>query len=463
MVSRPRTVAFVTNGEASNQEEEQKPLATGFNGQCKIKGIDDVDESFEAGPSVPSARQRRKNRRRCVTYPSFAYNANDSTKRKNTDYVYNKDDPGVNWSQMSTRLLKNRSYANPEPFQLENISRPPTLLDLSMPKRTFLDTFLISTPASMLAFAVSYLAFPFIVEALNSIIKTSPSNLIEIVQSFAPGISILYGTFVSLTLSTLYNRQRTIQDGVVAECAYLTVILRSMLNLFKDDACKLQDAGQCVADQIRTLVKSSRGEELMGVMYSDPYARMAELIDIHEEDMFRRSDAAGSRIGSQVGFARDTVRELARLRSRRLSDETLALPPTHFRILNVLTMLILLSFSIAVVPTVDPETGAPPNVSSLLFGSLATIYVLFYNFATDLNNPFQGVYQIRRSCAASHMMEAKWVIANHRMLKGKVDFEEIPEEDGAVLVRSPGVGDFYFDRDAMYQDTVVEDSLLDLP
>lgn len=47
-------------------------------------------------------------------------------------------------------------------------------------------------------------------------------------------------------------------------------------------------------------------------------------------------------------------------------------------------------------------------------------------------------------------MEIKWVIVNHPSLKNFVDFEEVKEENGAVLIRSPGVGDVWFERDDIY-------------
>jgi hypothetical protein len=359
-------------------------------------------------------------------------------------------------------LLKERSYCKREPFEAENLSTPPTLSDLAPPPPTVLDKLFVSTPANILYFTVAYLSFPFVTHFLQGIVTTSESRLDEILATFTPGISILYGTFVSLTLSTLYNRQRTIQDNVAVESSLLTVMMRNLFSLFRTDDSKIVVAGQCVADQIRTLVRSSRGEELMLLMYNDPYARMLELIDVHENDIYGRNETTADRFQNLISFSRDTARELTKYRAKRLSDETLALPPTHYFILNILTALILLGYALSVVPTIDAVTGAPPVESSILFGSLTSIYILFYNFADDLNNPFQGVYQIRRSCAASHLLQAKWVIANHPLLRGQVDFEEVQqEEDGEVLIRSPGLGDFWFQRDQIYLYQEGEDDLID--
>ena len=147
----------------------------------------------------------------------------------------------------------------------------------------------------------------------------------------------------------------------------------------------------------------------MLLMYSDPYARVFDLINKFEETA---DETTLSKKGNLVGNARDTLKDLGRARASRLADEALALPPTHFLVLTLLTSLILIGYIISTLPTTD-RLGAPSNESSLIFGLLTTTYVLFYNFAYDLNTPFSGVYQIRRSTAATHMLEAKWLLANH--------------------------------------------------
>lgn len=151
-----------------------------------------------------------------------------------------------------------------------------------------------------------------------------------------------------------------------------------------------------------------------------------------------------------LASSRDVVNQLVKVRAKRLSDEALALPPTHFFILTTLTMLILLGYCVATLPTVGPG-GVPSFESSVLFGVLFTVYVFFFNFTNDLNNPFNGVYQIRRSAAASHLLEIKWLLANHGLVGGLVDFEEVVEgADGDVMIRSPGLGDLWFEKEDIY-------------
>ena len=69
-------------------------------------------------------------------------------------------------------------------------------------------------------------------------------------------------------------------------------------------------------------------------------------------------------------------------------------------------------------------TNYPSNESSFFFAMFLTVYLTFYNFVTDLNHPFTGVYQIRRSSIAAHLLQVKQLIMNHPFLKHEIDFEE---------------------------------------
>lgn len=444
--------------------------------QENVRGSEQANSETDPSPEI-----NRKRRARCIDFPSFAYPRSGGPPQKIPRFkVRRKDgarlsgespsrdvflnefpvgnfallDPETSSVQASakrTRLLKYRSYARSEPFANANITLPPSLADLSSPVPKKLDRFWVSPTARVLSFGVAYLAFPYLTEFLDTFVTMPPEQLDEATSKFGPGISILYGTFVSLTLSILYNRQQDIQEQVSIESSLITLITRNMLSLFRKDRDSAVEAGQCAADQIRTLVRGSRGSELLMIMYSDPYSRMLELIECKEYELMDRDGDLGAQ-GVLIGSCRDVLKDLMKIRASRLNYEALALPPTHFFVLTVLTVLILIGFSISILPTVD-ERGAPSNESSILFGVLCTVYVLFYNFSNDLNNPFQGVYQIRRSSAASHLLEAKWLIANHPLLQGEVDFEEMEEEgNGDVLIRTPGIGDMLFEKSDIFPD-----------
>ena len=287
-------------------------------------------------------------KRMCVDYPSFAYDQSEKNRRikkviyravptnpneqgnaennsdrtnqatttlRNLDFTGMDDDgnsisvpfwkrftssSGFEWdlreltnSAKRTRLVSSRSYAKKEAFNDDTMTKPPKLSDLSPPFSSRSQKLGISTPARIASFGAAYLAFPYIVSFLNRFVTMQPEELDQITSRFSPGISILYGTFVSLTLSILYRRQQDIQDHVATESSMLVFTIRGLLSLFHKDPPLAVEAGQCAADQLRTLVRSSRGAELMLLMYSDPYARMLELIDNYEDKLIQNDRAVG--------------------------------------------------------------------------------------------------------------------------------------------------------------------------
>lgn len=79
--------------------------------------------------------------------------------------------------------------------------------------------------------------------------------------------------------------------------------------------------------------------------------------------------------------------------------------------LQLLTSLSLIGFTAAAV-SITCDHGQPPLESSMVFAGLTAVYVLFYNFCNDMNDPFDGVYQIKRSAAATYLLQTKWIITN---------------------------------------------------
>lgn len=419
---------------------------------------------------------------RCPDYPSFAYDdkldngrgratarvsfeakrrrrtnldeSPPSTSAKSLYDIFSTLSPleSVRDSNRRTRLLNQRSYTAREPFEQENINEPPCLQDLKPPPTPYTETLWISLPIRFLSFALPYCAFPYFIRFLDNYVTMKPDQLSEITSKFGPGVSILYGTFISLTLSILYERQRDIQNDVAMEASLLALITRQLLNIFRGDRALSIRAGQSCADQICILAKGSRGSELLGIIYSDPYARMLETIEEQEHILMDQNSGEIGGKGTAIGSCRQIVEEVFKIRAARLSDESLALPPTHFLIMTTLTALILLGYTIDVLPTVDITTGNPSNESALVFGILAEVYVIFYNFAQDLNNPFSGLYQIRRSSTSAHLLQAKWLLVNNPLVRGQIHFEEPRPNGEDVVIRTPGIGDMLFPRDEIYPD-----------
>jgi hypothetical protein len=186
-------------------------------------------------------------------------------------------------SQMRNFLLNRRSYARPGPFEKKNLGKPPVVEDLLPAPTLIQDSFYLSVPAAVLTFIVATVSFPVCAGYLVKFMETPPEKLDQITDKLVPGISVLYGTFISLTLSILYNRQREVQNSVSKETSMLSFVFHNMVSLFKRDRNRMVRAGQCAADQVRILLRESRGLEYMTIIYTDPYMRMLELIE-EEED-----------------------------------------------------------------------------------------------------------------------------------------------------------------------------------
>jgi hypothetical protein len=284
-----------TNDEECNENDKK----------CHLDFNDPAVYTFQTGAKQYLFKMEQSNKfvdsftnqpmRSCVTLPDEE-DKNDNTFWMDLMESIDERTP-LEWDILSiarsarkTRLLKNRAYAREEPFSKINIPNPPTLKDLAPPPPKFWDTFWITTPARVASFLAAYLLFPYITQFLDHFVTMEPQKLDEITSKFGPGISILYGTFVSLTLSILYTRQQQIQDDAAIESSILVGITRNLLSLFRNDETLAQEAGQCAADQVRILVKGSRGGELVMLMYSDPYARMLELVDCFEEKLLSQGD-----------------------------------------------------------------------------------------------------------------------------------------------------------------------------
>lgn len=274
-------------------------------------------------------------------------------------------------------------------------------------------------PARSVVGSASYFAFPFLVDFLHGAITgVDPTELSKLVDSFLPGVAIVLGTYFSLTISILYDRISKLQETVNEEASVLALTLNHILNLFEDnDPEAAVEGAQCIADQVRTMVFDSRGRETVGVIYNDPYVRILQLLKDYKND-------DGCQDMNLLADIHAEISQLYRLRSNRLTAESLALAPTHFDVMTFLSGLLLVGFALGSVATAS-TAGVPSETARILFTALVVCYTIFYEMAFDLNRPFDGIYQIRRSGAAMHLLQIKQLVTTHPVLKGRVDFEQI--------------------------------------
>ena len=373
-------------------------------------------------PSPKSVVPKRK-----PPFPAEAYSLAAEEEQFVHNYVSFIDQSILQSYSQQTRLIEPRRYALPDQFLKKNADKPPTIDDVAMPKTNY-DSIAIffawsGLPARMVVGSASYLAFPYIISFLQEAITgVDHSELSKLIDSFLPGVAIVLGTYYSLTISILYDRFARLQEAVNTEAATLSLTLENLVHLLEDDEEAVVQGAQCIADQVRALVFDSRGRETMRVIYGDPYARILRLLKELDKDECRD--------GYLLADIHGAVSQLYRLRSDRLTVESLALAPTHFDVMTFLSGMLLLGFAMGTLATAP--NGIPNEVARVLFAGLVVCYTIFYEMSFDLNRPFDGIYQIRRSGAAMHFLHIKHVINNHPALKGRVDFEEMVDREPLI-------------------------------
>ena len=161
--------------------------------------------------------------------------------------------------------------------------------------------------------------------------------------------------------------------------------------------------------------------------------------------------AAFSRLAEPRQFEfNNLVSRLSDYRSQRLSQESFPLPPTHFFILGTLGSLVALSFALLSPPTsfITHSATAQRNLgdvlsfiigngdvarqipvfsstSRLLFALLVACISLVTDFSLDLNVPFGGIYQVRRSVPTAMLLQVRRAI-----------LEALPQKEQESLVAS---------------------------
>ena len=92
--------------------------------------------------------------------------------------------------------------------------------------------------------------------------------------------------------------------------------------------------------------------------------------------------------------------------------------------------------------------GIPTEASRYLFSALVVCYTTIYEMAYDLNRPFDGIYQIRRSGAAVYFLQIKHMCATHPVLQDHITFD--PKVDEAADDTEIPVVDPFQQQDIWY-------------
>ena len=220
------------------------------------------------------------------TYPKSAYYLSVDEERLEHRLLSFMDTLGSSGYGQVARLIEPRRYARSEQFHMDMRDVEPTVDDVAPISSLYgpVGTFLAwnRLPARAVVAGLAYLAFPPLVQYLEENVATpasiGSSELMDLVNSYLPGISIVLGTYLSLTMSILYQRLTCVQENVAREACVLAFTFSNLLELFEHDREAKRSGAQCVADQVGSLVHESRGREVMRIMYSDPYERILRLM-----------------------------------------------------------------------------------------------------------------------------------------------------------------------------------------
>jgi hypothetical protein len=421
-----------------------------------LNGDDDGDDDDDASKAADDVRKGPSSRNAGgQPFPPASYHLSRDEAWIKHNFVSFIDDFDDQHTQL-TRLIEPRYYARANPFDGHvSTGREPTIDDVAPPPPSYGPMAAMLAwnrlPARIVVGTLAYFAFPVLIGFLESmtsvdsvvvptpenvglaeqfhdlffpsqavsrsisVSKEERDNLATLVNLYVPAVSIVLGTYISMTLNILYERFSRLQQTVSLEASMLAYCLQLLLDLFEQDEEHLVASSQCIADQIHVLVRESRGRETMRIIYNDPYAEILRIIQTftHQTDRYK------DRHGPLVALIRNSVRELFDLRSKRLSDEALALAPTHFDVMTFLSGLLLVGTALGTVATAQTD-GVPTEVSRILFSALVVCYTTIYEMSYDLNRPFDGIYQLRRSGAAMHFLQIKQMVATHPMLKDSV-------------------------------------------
>jgi len=325
------------------------------------------------------------NRTSSVPFPRSSYHLSrleDNIQYQFVSFIDHFDD---SYTQVS-RLVEPRRYARSNQFYgRKPTTQPPTIDDVACPPSLFgpVAAFLAwnRLPARIIVGTLAYLTFPIVVDIMESyttvdVIQDSAAELsfydrllilatgneqgaengivlsidednrdrlATLVNLYLPGISIVLGTYFSLTLDILYRRFSSLQETVALEASTLAYCFQLLLSLFDKDRKNLIESAQSVADQVHVLVKESRGKEMMRTVYNDPYSDILRIVQNYSRKTGTLSQPQDA---SLVGVIRDCVRQLYSLRTQRLNYEANGLAPAHFDLMTFLAGLLLVGIAL---------------------------------------------------------------------------------------------------------------------
>lgn len=307
---------------------------------------------------------------------------------------------------------RNRIYANTS--KLVHLSGPVTHDQIITPQkeafRVTADTVWITIPYRVTILCLGYFMFPNLIESLRGALPpaASPNDVPALTSGFTPAISLLYGAWLGLTFNILEERIGKLQRTATIESSRLCSLCERSAQLASGAPKKIRvPLLRCLFEQTSMLAVQSREEEIISIANSNSIYWKYRY-ELQELEAFL---ALSSKKDSSAGILalHDAMDELVVVRATRLSMETKSLPGAHFAILAIFSLQLLASFVYAIAQS--PVTPTDPALR-VAFSFCAAVFLLVFNFSIDLNDPFRGNYQIRRSAINANLLAARRCIAD---------------------------------------------------
>ncbi|CAM9665966.1 unnamed protein product [Chrysoparadoxa australica] len=368
-----------------------------------------------------------------------------------SDKRYQTKGPSMVFEQMdplSRSALKKRTYStNPELLKdyekLDTMRDWKDILVFSDKMDAFGDSpaevtkYILPRLAVMVA---AYFSFPTACQILGPIVHSTDSMMGDEVKagltgSFLPGISLLFGSLFSYTISLLVTRQQRIEELITQELSDLSFLLWHVQVFFSADPKNLEKSLRAIWRHTDQLIGQSRYQEMLTLVQSDPIEEvMRVVIGTTDEDLTGHS--LRPNIDRDVlNYIRNLGQGLHRNRNKRLQAEGRLLPPVHFVILASLVGLLLFGFTLVSMQSNvgDEFSVAVPVESRILFALLLFSFSLLLDFALDLTNPFIGRYRVRKTVSTASLLKIRneivQVLGSDKMAKYDLELKRAKTQD----------------------------------
>lgn len=203
-------------------------------------------------------------------------------------------------------------------------------------------------------------------------------------------------------------------EKIQSETSLLAIVTQNILQIFDKDDDKLVTACQSVADHVRILSQDSNSNELASIAQGDPFLKILSLLSENEKEEDENGPQSKEAL---ITWTRGLFQELFQIRAQRLGEESANLPASHFVLISTLTGVMLVAFLLSTAKCISTD---PPVETRFLFSMFSTVYVVFYNLALDLNNPFSGVYRLNTNGPASHLLQIRNLLRDNDTLRDKL-------------------------------------------